>query len=100
MSKFFNDEENLEKIRVSNNLTNEVEKEWVDHPDHYNREGSIECIEEMLAVFGSEAVMWFSLLSAWKYRYRAGEKSTEDRTKDLKKSDWYIKKYIELKHTV
>jgi hypothetical protein len=66
----------------------------VNHPSHYCQEGSMECIDEMVAVFGSEAVMHFCLLNVWKYRKRAVFKNGEE---DLKKSDWYMKKYIELK---
>ena len=63
----------------------------VDHPNHYNR--GMECIEEMISVFGIGMVRNFCLLNVWKYRYRAAEKNGEE---DIKKSDWYMKKYIEL----
>lgn len=66
----------------------------VNHPSHYCQEGSMECIDEMVAVFGREAVMNFCLLNVWKYRKRAVFKNGEE---DLKKSDWYMKKYLELK---
>lgn len=66
----------------------------VNHPKHYNREGGMECIDEMLLIFGKSAVMAYCLLNAWKYRYRASSKNGEE---DLHKSDWYIKKYKELK---
>lgn len=68
--------------------------EMVNHPQHYNREGGMECLDEMLMVFGREATMHFCLLNAWKYRYRAGSKW--DGSEDLAKSDFYIKKYKEL----
>jgi len=66
--------------------------ETVDHPKHYNREGGMECIDEMILVFGREAVKNFCLCNAWKYRYRAADKNGKE---DLKKSDWYLKKYKE-----
>lgn len=66
----------------------------VDHPSHYNREGSMECIEEMRLIFGDVAVQNFCLCNAWKYRYRASSKNGAE---DLEKADWYIKKYKELK---
>lgn len=66
----------------------------VNHPQHYIREGGMECIDEMILVFGIEATMSFCLLNAWKYRYRAAGKGGEE---DLKKSDWYMSKYAELK---
>lgn len=69
-------------------------KETVNHPKHYNRENGMECIDEMILFFGKEVVMNFCLCNAWKYRYRAADKNGEE---DLKKSDWYIQKYKELK---
>ena len=70
------------------------EEDVVNHPSHYCQDGSMECIDEMVAVFGKEAVMNFCLLNVWKYRKRAVFKNGEE---DLKKSDWYMKKYLELK---
>lgn len=71
-----------------------AEHDPVNHPSHYCQEGSMECIDEMVAVFGAEAVMNFCLCNVWKYRKRAIFKNGEE---DLKKSDWYMKKYLELK---
>ena len=71
-----------------------AEHDSVNHPSHYCQEGSMECIDEMVAVFGKEAVMNFCLCNVWKYRKRAIFKNGEE---DLKKSDWYMKKYVELK---
>lgn len=65
----------------------------VNHPKHYCREGGMESIEEMEVVFGREAVKHFCLLNVWKYRYRATDKNGEQ---DLAKSDWYMRKYLEL----
>jgi len=70
-----------------------MNKENVNHPKHYNREKAMECIDEMILIFGSEAVKNFCLCNAWKYRYRAADKNGEE---DLKKSDWYLNKYKEL----
>lgn len=75
--------------------SSESEFDSVKHPRHYNREGAIECIDEMELIYGPEAVMWFCLLNAHKYRYRAGLKN--DGFEDLEKSDWYMRKYKELK---
>lgn len=66
----------------------------VEHPAHYNREGAMECIDEMVEVHGIKVVMDFCMLNAWKYRYRAADKNGLE---DLKKSDWYMKKFVELK---
>lgn len=65
----------------------------INHPKHYCREGGMECLEEMELVFGANAVRTFCLLNAWKYRYRAADKNG---AQDLKKSDWYMRKYREL----
>lgn len=65
----------------------------VNSPKHYNRDGALECIDEMIAIFGVEAVKHFCICNAWKYRYRAADKNGEE---DMKKSDWYIRKYREL----
>ena len=68
--------------------------EHVNHPQHYNRPDGMECIDEMELIFGPEVVMHFCICNAWKYRYRAADKNGEE---DLRKSDWYINKYKELK---
>lgn len=65
----------------------------VDHPSHYNRVGALECIDEMVLIFGKKAVADFCKCNAWKYRYRASDKNGRE---DLAKSDWYLRKYAEL----
>lgn len=68
--------------------------DYVNHPPHYEREGAMECIDEMIMFFGIAEVMSFCKLNAWKYRYRAMDKNGQE---DINKSDYYIKKYKELK---
>lgn len=65
----------------------------VDHPKHYNRPDAMECIDEMVLVFGKKAVASFCVCNAWKYRYRAADKGCAE---DISKSDWYMRKYKEL----
>lgn len=65
----------------------------VSKPAHYNREGAMETIDEMILLFGKEAVKHFCICNAWKYRARAINKNGVE---DLQKSDWYIAKYKEL----
>ncbi len=65
----------------------------VSHPAHYCQDGGMECIDEMVAIFGKTATMHFCLLNVWKYRKRAVFKNGEE---DMKKADWYMNKYIEL----
>ena len=66
----------------------------VNHPSHYCQEGGMECIDEMILVFGIVPTMHFCLLNVWKYRKRAVFK---DGVKDLQKADWYMNKYNELR---
>lgn len=68
-------------------------RDMVNHPAHYEREGAMESIDEMILVFGKETVAAFCLCNAWKYRYRALEKNGME---DIKKSDWYMAKFKEL----
>lgn len=70
------------------------EYDVVNKPQHYNREGAMESIDEMELIYGTDAVMWFCLLNAHKYRYRAADKNGAE---DIAKSDWYMKKFKELK---
>lgn len=74
-------------------LRNSIKDDPINHPKHYCRGGGMECLEEMELVFGINAVRAFCLLNAWKYRYRAADKNG---AQDLKKSDWYMRKYREL----
>ncbi len=69
--------------------------EMINHPSHYNT-GKYECIDEMIALFGVEAVKDFCRCNAFKYRYRAGNKSGESAEKDMAKCEWYISKLMEL----
>ena len=64
----------------------------VNHPKHYERENAIECIDEMIMIFGKTAVADFCKCNAWKYRYRAADKNGAE---DIAKSDWYMRKYKE-----
>lgn len=77
--------------------TSEPPKEdVVNHPNHYTN-GGMECIDEMILIFGKEATMNFCLCNAWKYRRRALYKNQEE---DMQKSHWYINKYKELKESL
>lgn len=69
------------------------EHDVINHPNHYCRDGAMESIDEMVLLFGKEAVKHFCLCNIWKYRYRSNAKNGEE---DIKKSDWYVKKFQEL----
>lgn len=69
------------------------EDDAINHPSHYNRDNAMECLEEMRIIFGNDAVAAFCLCNVWKYRYRASSKGHDQ---DIAKSDFYMKKYVEL----
>lgn len=64
--------------------------EQVNHPQHYSQEGRRECIEEMRVVFGDEAVREWCILTAYKYMYRAGNKTGNSEEQDKAKMAWYL----------
>lgn len=84
-------EQNMDGVSVKERA---IPKDEVNHPDHYTNRG-MECIEEMVLVFGISAVMDFCKCNIWKYRYRQDSKGSSE--KDAAKADWYMKKYAELK---
>lgn len=90
------DEKTLDKAyRLLVDLGKIVEdnkEDVVNHPNHY-KANAMECIDEMVLVFGKEAVISFCKCNAWKYRYRSEHKNGDE---DLKKADWYIAKIKEL----
>lgn len=61
----------------------------VSHPDHYKMHNK-ECIVEMLILFGLDNFITFCQMNAWKYRYRAGNKSNNSSDQDNAKADRYI----------
>ena len=69
----------------------DIDKDMVNHPSHY--EHGIECIDEMILLYGVIEMMMFCKLNAHKYRKRAFEKGGNE---DMDKSDWYMKEYAYL----
>jgi hypothetical protein len=67
------------------------EHDAVNHPAHY--EHGIECIDEMILLYGVVETMIFCKLNSHKYRKRAFEKGGKE---DMDKSDWYMKEYAYL----
>ena len=63
----------------------------IDHPEHY--QGAFECIDEMVALFGVEAVKAFCRCNVYKYRYHADKKGG---AADIAKAEWYMRKLMEL----
>lgn len=67
------------------------DKDMVNHPSHY--EHGIECIDEMILLYGVMETMSFCKLNSHKYRKRALDKGGRE---DMDKSDWYMKEYAYL----
>lgn len=64
----------------------------VNNPEHYCT-GQFECIDVMIETQGVEAVKNFCQCNAFKYLYRAKRKNGLE---DIKKTIWYLNKYVEL----
>ena len=64
----------------------------VNHPVHY-KSIKYECIDVMMETQGIEAVKNFCICNAFKYIYRHKNKNGIE---DIKKTIWYLNKYIEL----
>ena len=62
----------------------------VEHPQHYQKAGRKECIEEMLELYGEHITAIFCLTNAYKYIYRAGEKEGNSEQQDMQKAKWYF----------
>lgn len=90
-------EEELEEVAefvnsMYDNVDNlSIDKDMVNHPSHY--EHGIECIDEMILLYGAMETMSFCKLNAHKYRKRAFDKGGKE---DMDKSDWYMKEYAYL----
>ena len=71
--------------------TEQQEHDAVNHPQHY--QGKYECIDEMIALFGVEAVKAFCRCNVYKYRFRADRKNGRQ---DIEKAEWYMGRLMEL----
>jgi hypothetical protein len=64
-------------------------KEPVNHPDHYNW-------DEIIKIFGYEAVVYVDILSAYKYYCCAGNKEGNSKEQDFAKSNNYMSHAAEI----
>ena len=71
-------------------VADEVTRDNVNHPDHYNR-GKIEVID-----FIEDKELGFHLGNAVKYISRAGRKNPDKTIEDLRKAVWYINRQIQI----
>ena len=67
------------------------ETDNINHPSHYT-DGKIEVID-----FIEDKKLPYHLGNVIKYISRAGKKNPDTELEDLKKAQWYLNRYIELK---
>lgn len=70
--------------------TQEVKKNFVEHPEHYGGDTTYETIK-VIEAWGLD----FHLGNAIKYISRAGIKNPEKKVEDLQKAIWYINRKIQ-----
>ena len=73
-----------------------IEMDAVNHPNHYTN-GSIECIDAMVAAYGKDRVADYCIINAFKYIWRSEHKNGLE---DIKKAIWYLNKHVELKEDI
>ena len=68
-------------------------EDLVNHPNHYEGNCSIECIEMMQAIFSDNNLIAYCLMSTfkylWRYKYKNGNQ-------DIDKAEWQLNKAAEL----
>ena len=75
------------EVATQSDVQSEAQQyEYVDGPAHYH---GTECIENMRKLFGDEAVRWFCICNAYKYRFRDGSKPGVSEEQDEEKARWY-----------
>lgn len=77
---------NLNDHDDENEPEDSADYEYVNGPAHYN---GTECIENMRKLFGDDAVRWFCICNAYKYRFRDGSKPGVAAKQDEEKARWY-----------
>ncbi len=65
----------------------------VNHPDHYQSEDGIECIDAIRAALGLEGFVAHCRGTAIKYAWRSGKKQRH--AEDLRKAAWYLTRAAE-----
>lgn len=74
----------------------EKKEDVVNHPSHYAESCSIECIDAMECMFGTDKLISFCFMNAFKYIWRFKNKNGLE---DLKKARWYMTKAYETAHS-
>lgn len=66
----------------------------VNHPDHYQSDNGIECIDAIRAALGYEGFLAYCRGNAIKYNWR-GDKKHKNMQEDMKKAAWYDQRAAE-----
>jgi len=85
-----------EKLDKINNLDQKEDYDFVN-PEHYKR-GSMEVIDMMKLLWGTEALITHCEMTAFKYRMRAGTKPDQPIERELEKARWYDEKAKKLRY--
>ena len=86
----------IEKLDKLNNLDQKENYDFVN-PEHY-KQGSMEVIDMMKLLWGTEALILHCEMSEFKYRMRLGRKPDQPTDRDLQKSNWYLEKANKLRN--
>ena len=85
-----------QKLDKINNLDQKENYDFVN-PEHY-KQGSMEVIDMMKLLWGTEALILHCEMTAFKYRMRAGRKPDQPIERDLEKARWYDDKAKKLRN--
>jgi hypothetical protein len=85
-----------EKLDKLNNLDQKENYDFIN-PEHY-KQGSMEVIDMMKLLWGTEALILHCEMTAFKYRMRAGRKPDQSIERDLEKARWYDDKAKKLRN--
>ena len=84
-----------QKLDKINNLDQKEEYDFVN-PEHY-KQGSMEVIDMMKLLWGTEALILHCEMTEFKYRMRLGRKPDQPTDRDLQKALWYQEKAKKLR---
>ena len=84
-----------EKLDKLNNLDQKENYDFVN-PEHY-KQGSMEVIDMMKLLWGTEALILHCEMTEFKYRMRLGRKPDQPTDRDLQKALWYNEKAKKLR---
>lgn len=85
-----------EKLDKINNLDQKENYDFVN-PEHY-KQGSMEVIDMMKLLWGTEALILHCEMTEFKYRMRLGRKPDQPTDRDLQKALWYQEKAKKLRN--